>query len=131
MKTMLELYRDSFKGFGDSGYSASDGSYWSAKYLYQKVKELGISCESVCLRHLDLSGLPWQDGTIPNLDLYLYHAVRVNDANPNIPIIMRTDGQIIDGWHRVVRAIIDGRENIMAYRFETYIEPEIMGDSEE
>jgi hypothetical protein len=123
-KSLLEVYRADFNGFEDSFYSDSTGDKWSAKYLYEKANECKLKPEKVKLRHLDLSHLPWQDGSIQNMDCFIYHAVRVQDCDTSIPIIMRQDGQIIDGWHRVAKAVLEGKREILAYRFEGYIEPE-------
>ena len=123
MKTMLEMYEENSTAFENSKFSTSDGDSWTAPYLYKKVKELGLEPESVTLRHLDLSGFPWQDGSIRSMDIFLYHSVRIKNADYKIPIIMREDGGIMDGWHRIAKAILDGEETILAYRFESYIEP--------
>jgi hypothetical protein len=124
MKSMLEVYEADFKGFEDSCFTASNGDKWPARYLYEKVKELGVEEEKVKLRHVDLSSLPWQGGSIENMDCFIYHAVRIQNCDTSIPVIMRQDGVIIDGWHRVAKAVLEGKKEILAYRFETYIPPE-------
>ena len=123
-KSLLQVYENDFKGFSDSCFSSSSGEKWPAKYLYKKVKEHKLKPEKVKLRHLDLSSLPWQDGSIQNLDCFLYHSVRVQNCDTSIPIIMRNDGCIVDGWHRVTKAVLEGKKEILAYRFEEYIPPE-------
>lgn len=123
-KSLLEVYRADFKGFKDSSFSDSTGDRWSAEYLYKKVRELDLKPEKVKLRHMNLSCLPWQDGAIQNMDCFLFHAVRVQDCDTSIPVIMRHDGYVIDGWHRIAKAILEGKKEILAYRFECYIEPE-------
>lgn len=120
---MLDIYHADFKGFEDSCYSSLCGDRWPAEYLYKKVKELGIEAEKIKLRHIDLSAMPWQDGAIENMDCFVYHAVRIQDCDTSIPVIMRQDGIIIDGWHRVAKAILEGKREILAYRFESYIPP--------
>jgi len=69
--------------------------------------------------------MPWQSGTIENMDCFIYHAVRIQDCDTSIPVIMRQDGIIIDGWHRVAKAVLEGKKEILAYRFEEYIPPEV------
>jgi hypothetical protein len=123
-KSLLQIYQSDFKGFEDSCYSNSTGDKWPARYLYEKVKEQGLEAEKVKLRHINLSLMPWQDGAIQNMDCFAYHAVRVQNCDTSIPVIMRQDGMIVDGWHRVAKAIIEGKKEILAYRFETYIPPE-------
>lgn len=124
MKPLLEMYNNSPVRFEDSQFVDGDGNAWTAPYLYKKAKELGLKKERVSLRHLDLSAIPWQDGVIRSMDCFLYHANRIKRADLSYPIIMRDDGYIIDGWHRVAKAILNGGSSILAYRFETYIEPD-------
>jgi hypothetical protein len=54
---------------------------------------------------------------------------RVLDVDTSHPIILDEEGFIMDGWHRVARALIDGKSTIKAVRFsETpphdYLRPE-------
>jgi hypothetical protein len=124
MKSLLDVYENDFAGFSDSLFSDSDGNKWPAKYLYEKAKERGLKTESIKLRHLDISSLPWQDGKIENIDCFLYHSVRIQNCDTSIPIIIRQDGYILDGWHRVCKAVLEGKKEIKAYRFEKYLPPE-------
>ena len=45
------------------------------------------------------------------------HIESVNNADMSKPIILDEDGVIMDGRHRLMRAIIDGAETIKAVRF--------------
>ncbi|MDD2321905.1 MAG: hypothetical protein PHO83_17815, partial [Geobacteraceae bacterium] len=58
------------------------------------------------------------------------HVKRVNETSLSWPVIMDPDGFIVDGWHRVVKALIEGKETIKAVRFET-MPPSDGKDSEE
>jgi len=40
------------------------------------------------------------------------------------PIILSADGRVMDGMHRVVRALLEGRETIAAVRFDELPEPD-------
>jgi hypothetical protein len=42
---------------------------------------------------------------------------RVLDVETSHPIILDQEGFIMDGWHRVARALIDGKSTIKAVRF--------------
>ena len=46
-----------------------------------------------------------------------HHVRRALDANTEYPIILCQQGFIMDGWHRVLRALIDGKTTIKAVRF--------------
>lgn len=43
---------------------------------------------------------------------------RVMDVDTSHPIILDEDGFIMDGWHRVARALLDGKATIKAVRFD-------------
>jgi hypothetical protein len=42
---------------------------------------------------------------------------RVLDVDVSHPVILDHEGFIMDGWHRVARALIDGKSTIKAVRF--------------
>lgn len=46
-----------------------------------------------------------------------HHVRRALDVDTSHPIIMCQQGFIMDGWHRVLRALMDGKETIKAVRF--------------
>lgn len=48
-----------------------------------------------------------------------HHVRRAMDVKTEYPIIMCQQGFIMDGWHRVLRALIDGKTAIKAVRFAT------------
>ena len=43
---------------------------------------------------------------------------RVLDVNTDYPVILDARGFIMDGWHRVTRALVDGKATIKAVRFD-------------
>lgn len=46
-----------------------------------------------------------------------HHMRRALDVDTSYPIILDQEGFIMDGWHRVLRALIDGKATIKAVRF--------------
>ena len=50
--------------------------------------------------------------------VFAQHMRRVLDVDTSKPVILDEEGFIMDGWHRVVRALIDGKTIIPAVRFE-------------
>jgi hypothetical protein len=52
------------------------------------------------------------------------HMQRVLDADLSYPIILAADGRVMDGMHRVARAILDGRATIRAVQFDVQPEPD-------
>lgn len=51
---------------------------------------------------------------------------RVLDVDTSHPIILDQEGFIMDGWHRVARALIDGKATIKAVRFDETPAPDYL-----
>ncbi len=54
---------------------------------------------------------------IVNLRDYVNHFNRVAGADLSEPIILRSDGYPMDGWHRIIKAIAMGGVTLLAKRF--------------
>jgi hypothetical protein len=52
------------------------------------------------------------------------HVMYVNEADLSYPIILAASGRIMDGMHRVVRALLLGQSTIRAVRFVTDPDPD-------
>ena len=48
---------------------------------------------------------------------FVQHMKMVIDADMSCPILLNQDGQIIDGRHRLAKALLEGYETIKAKRF--------------
>ena len=46
------------------------------------------------------------------------------DADLTFPLILGPDGRVMDGMHRIARALLDGRDQVSAVRFLTLPEPD-------
>jgi hypothetical protein len=55
------------------------------------------------------------------------HARLINESDLNYPVILSSDGRIMDGMHRVLKALLLGRSHIAAVRFVTDPEPDFVG----
>jgi hypothetical protein len=55
------------------------------------------------------------------------HAKLMNDTDLSHPIVLAQDGRVMDGMHRVCKALIEGRETIRAVRFDVDPEPDYVG----
>ncbi len=85
---------------------------WSVARLFELAK--GLSVMDVPLNHLDLSK-QYDKLTIRDM---VMHMKAVNDADLSYPIIMDEDGEIMDGRHRIMKALLTGAETIKAVRFD-------------
>jgi hypothetical protein len=52
------------------------------------------------------------------------HMQRTVEADLSFPIILAANGRVMDGMHRVARAILDGNSTISAVRFDTDPDPD-------
>lgn len=53
----------------------------------------------------------------PTVRAIVEHAGLIRDVDTEYPIILAADGRVMDGMHRVARALLDGRPTIDAVRF--------------
>ena len=60
----------------------------------------------------------------PTVRRVLEHVGLIQAVDPAYPIILGVDGRVMDGMHRVARAILDGRTTIDAVQFEVHPEPD-------
>jgi hypothetical protein len=55
------------------------------------------------------------------------HARYIEEADMSFPIILSSDGRVMDGMHRVGKALLEGAGSIVAVRFEHNPEPDYVG----
>ena len=59
------------------------------------------------------------------------HMTLVQATDLNHPIILCSDGRLMDGMHRLVRALLEKRETILAVKFEKTPEPDYINPAPE
>ena len=47
------------------------------------------------------------------------HARDINEADLSYPIILSPDGKVLDGWHRICKAFLQGTEELDAVQLTT------------
>jgi hypothetical protein len=70
-------------------------------------------------------------GPMPTVRRIVDHVRLIEEADLSYPIILGSDGRVMDGMHRVARAILDGRSTVSAVRFVTEPEPDFRNCSPE
>ena len=55
------------------------------------------------------------------------HARLINEADLRFPVILSSDGRVMDGMHRVLKALIRGETHLLAVRFLEDPEPDFVG----
>lgn len=101
----------------ESQYFVYGNKSWSVARLIQLTKNFEIF--QVPIAHLNI-GDTIQDPTLRDLAGY-FQAVK--KSRLKYPIILDQDGHIMDGRHRIVKAIMKGKSTIKAVRFELNPEP--------
>jgi hypothetical protein len=70
----------------------------------------------------------WFDSaTAPTVRAVVEHARLVLDADLSFPVILGPDGRVMDGMHRIARALLEGKAEVSAVRFPALPEPDYRG----
>ena len=85
---------------------------WSVPRLFELARELPIM--DVPLNHLSLY-YTYEKLTLRDM---VMHMRAVNAADLDKPIILDEDGELMDGRHRIMKAMLTGAETIKAVRFD-------------
>lgn len=98
----------------ENQYRSGD-NYWVVSRLIQYVKEQDYPVFDLPLAGICIEDVPWD---LTSFKDFVHHANRTIDADLNHPIILDDNGYIADGWHRVAKAIINGKKTIKAIRIQ-------------
>lgn len=60
----------------------------------------------------------------PTVRKVVEHARLIGETDMSYPIILGWDGRVMDGMHRIARALLDDQPTITAVRFEQPVEPD-------
>jgi hypothetical protein len=66
----------------------------------------------------------WMDGRAVTCRELAMHAKLIQEADLSFPIILNADGRVMDGMHRVCKALLKGRADIDAVQFRVDPEPD-------
>lgn len=85
---------------------------WAVSRLFElsrdfKVREAPLDCLNVYDKYSNLS-----------LREMVMHFKAVLDADLSRPIILDEDGEIMDGRHRIMKALLEGKKTIKMVRFD-------------
>ena len=85
---------------------------WSVPRLFELVRELPVM--EIPLNHLNV----WHKYESLTLREMVMHMKAVNAADLDMPIILDEDGELMDGRHRIMKAMLTGADSIKAVRFD-------------
>jgi hypothetical protein len=77
----------------------------------------------------ELDSVYWFDDVSerPTVRKVLEHLRLIEEVDVSCPVILGTDGHVMDGMHRIARALLDGHDTINAVQFEVQPEPDYRG----
>lgn len=89
--------------------------------LSRSLEPRSITLEGIA----EIDSVYWFDEVEqPTVRNVIEHARLIREVDPSFPIILGVDGRVMDGMHRIARAILDGNETILALQFEVQPQPD-------
>lgn len=98
-----------------------DGNIWKDTSLIKASKDIPVEPFDPYSVSLD-EDILWKTDNVRDL---VYHYERIRDADCSIPLILRSDGYPMDGWHRIIKARSEGLE-LIAKRFVVDPKPDFV-----
>jgi len=100
---------------------------WDVDRLVRLTKHCPqIDLPLAAIRELDAPFSAEADGTL-TWRAVVEHVGLIEAADLSFPIILSSDGSVMDGMHRVAKAVLLGRTTIQALRFTNDPEPDYVG----
>ena len=104
----------------EQGFDAWDVDRLVALSAELPVRDVPLSS----IEELDTAFWFGADGGTTTVRIMVEHFRLINEVDPSYPIILGVEGQVMDGMHRVARALLEGRRSVKAVRFETQPDPD-------
>ncbi|MGH3294819.1 MAG: hypothetical protein ACRDP7_23770 [Trebonia sp.] len=98
---------------------------WDVDRLIRLSRELPVHAVRVnSVREVDT--VYWFDASTaaPTVRAVVAHARLMLDANLSFPVILGPDGRVMDGMHRIARAMLEGKSEVSAVRFPALPAPD-------
>ncbi|HEX3840026.1 MAG TPA: hypothetical protein VHU85_04460 [Acidimicrobiales bacterium] len=104
---------------GEQGLDA-----WDVDRLVRE--SAGLPVEQVPLGSInEVDSTYWFTGDVaPTVRAVVEHTRLIEEVDASYPIILSFDGRVMDGMHRVARALLEDRPTIAAVRFQSQLEPD-------
>ena len=107
---------------GENGLDA-----WDVDRLIELSQGLPVEAVEVAAIG-EVDSVYWFDEVHPpTVRAVIDHVRLINDLDLSFPIILGPDGRVMDGMHRIARAVLEDRVTIGAVRFRNLPEPDHLG----
>lgn len=101
---------------------------WDIRRLVELSRDFTIEHISVGdIAEVDETHWYCHEGDAPTCRSLLQHMQLIDEADLSCPIILDQHGRVMDGMHRVCKAVRDCKDKILAVRFVTTPEPDFVG----
>lgn len=104
----------------DELYATLGKHKWRCSRLHELARKMPVM--DIPLDHINIYKRLTSDSV--RLREFVFHMKAVMDADLTKPIILDEDGELIDGAHRICKALYLKRKTIKAVRFDTNPEPD-------
>ena len=101
---------------------------WDIRRLVELTRDFPV--EQVLLADIaELDETHWyaHEGDSPTCRSLLQHMQLIDEVDLSYPIILDQDGRVMDGMHRICRAVREGVDRVPAVRFTINPEPDFAG----
>ena len=109
---------------GASGHWAALGDRaWHIETLWRAALDAPVQEVSLdAIQEIDQDC--WFNGRPATVREVVDHARRIQSADLQVPVVLASDGQVLDGMHRIAKALLCGRASLPARRLATDPEPD-------
>lgn len=99
---------------------------WDVPTLWEQARDLPVVSVSIeDLQELDRVSWYGKDEHSGRLTVrqFVAHARRIDEADLDQPILLSAEGKMLDGFHRLAKALKEGRTHLPAKRFPADPDP--------
>ena len=101
---------------------------WDVRRLIELSSDLAVEqVELANIRELDENHWYAYEGQTPTCRSIVGHIMLIDEADLSFPIILDAEGRVMDGMHRVCKALQRNQSHILAVRFSETPGPDYVG----
>jgi len=104
---------------GDRGLDA-----WDVDSLIRESADLPVEEVEVASIHEVDTNFWFEFGPEPTVRRIIDQVRLIAEVDPSYPIILGSDGRVMDGMHRVAKALLEGRPTVRAVQFTVQPTPD-------